>query len=122
MSLPRHLRSYKDKSKDEVARDFFNVPSQDAFLAAGEAPSLAKNRGQAEKEGLAGMDISAVLSVEGKEEVYVSRQIFSAARSRSSCVELIPLYRLDDSASYLHSCALSAWIDGPAALLYHCSL
>lgn len=72
MSLPRHLRSYKEKSKDELARDFFNVPGQEAFPGRDESPTLAKARTRSDKEGLQGMDISAVLSVEGKEEVYVS--------------------------------------------------
>lgn len=73
MSLPRHLRSYKEKSKDEVSRDFFNIPTQDAFVPVndGEQPMLAKSRKE-DRGGLQGMDINAVLSVEGKEEVYVS--------------------------------------------------
>lgn len=76
MSLPLHLRSYVEKTKDEQARDFFNVPPFEAvahplepsvvkqYAKAGPAPELAV--------GMQGMEINAVLSVEGKEEVYVS--------------------------------------------------
>ena len=73
MSLPRHLRSYKERSKDEITRDFYNVPTQEEFAngAKGSGAALSKVRGKADSEGLQGMDISAVLSVEGKEEVYV---------------------------------------------------
>jgi hypothetical protein len=78
MSLPRHLRSYKEKSKDELARDFYNVPTQEEFSNGAKGSGLAKPRGQAGAEGLQGMDISAVLSVEGKEEVYV-RATYPAA-------------------------------------------
>jgi hypothetical protein len=77
MSLPRHLRSYKEKSKDELARDFYNVPTQEEFSNAGKGLGLAKPRGQGGAEGLQGMDITAVLSVEGKEEVYVSGHVAS---------------------------------------------
>jgi hypothetical protein len=74
MSLPLHLRSYKEKSKDELARDYYNIPTQDAFAATteGDKPVLHKVRYRGDGGGLQGMDINAVLSVEGKEEVYVS--------------------------------------------------
>jgi hypothetical protein len=74
MSLPLHLRSYKEKSKDELARDYYNIPGQDAFAApaVGDRPTLHKIRNRIDSGGLQGMDINAVLSVEGKEEVYVS--------------------------------------------------
>jgi hypothetical protein len=76
MSLPLHLRSYKEKSKDELARDYYNIPTQDAFapLKEGETQVLHKIRNRIDTGGLQGMDINAVLSVEGKEEVYVSRR------------------------------------------------
>ncbi|KAK4687780.1 TBC1 domain family member 8/9, partial [Tremellales sp. Uapishka_1] len=73
MSLPMHLRSYQEKSKDESSRDFFNAPLQEAVPPPSAAPSVVKLRGGAGKTqqlALQGMDISAVLSVEGKEEVY----------------------------------------------------
>jgi hypothetical protein len=83
MSLPMHLRSYQEKSKDEAARDFFNAPVQEALPLPGAPPSVVKLRGAAAAaaasvnpreliKGGMGMDINAVLSVEGKEEVYVS--------------------------------------------------
>jgi len=72
MSLPMHLRSYREKDKDELARDFFNVPLQDAMPALGDPPSVVKARGVSAAKKQQGMDINAVLSVEGKEEVYVS--------------------------------------------------
>jgi hypothetical protein len=79
MSLPMHLRTYREKSRDESSRDFFNVPTPDAMPGPGEPPSVVKIRNikeVSEKEkdkGQQGMEINAVLSVEGKEEVYVSR-------------------------------------------------
>lgn len=74
MSLPQHLRSYREKSKDELARDYYNIPNQDAFapVLEGDKPALHKIRNRIDSGGLQGMDINAVLSVEGKEEVYVS--------------------------------------------------
>jgi hypothetical protein len=73
-----HLRAYREKSRDESSRDFFNVPTLDAMPGPGEPPSVTKIRNVkevSEKEkdkGQQGMEINAVLSVEGKEEVYVS--------------------------------------------------
>lgn len=80
MSLPLHLRSYKEKSKDELARDYYNIPAQDAFAAVpeGEKQVLHKIRNRMDTGGLQGMDINAVLSVEGKEEVYVSCRAYSS--------------------------------------------
>lgn len=87
MSLPMHLRAYREKSKDELSRDFFNVPQPDMTPAPGDPPSVVKIRtrrdSNAEKEreaekGQQGMDINAVLSVEGKEEVYVSMSLLRA--------------------------------------------
>lgn len=79
MSLPLHLRSYREKSKEETTRDFFNVPLPDQLPGPSDPPSVVKLRnvtpvwGQGKDEkGSQGMDINAVLSVEGKEEVYVS--------------------------------------------------
>lgn len=71
MSLPMHLRSYREKDKDELARDFFNVPLQEALPAPADPSSVVKIRSATTAKGLQGMDINAVLSVEGKEEVYV---------------------------------------------------
>ena len=72
MSLPMHLRSYREKDKDELARDFFNVPLQEALPVLADPPNVVKARGASPAKGFQGMDINAVLSVEGKEEVYVS--------------------------------------------------
>jgi hypothetical protein len=73
MSLPMHLRSYREKSKDELARDFFNAPLPEQMPGPNEPPSVVKIRGRRDVEGnRGGMEINAVLSVEGKEEVYVS--------------------------------------------------
>ena len=66
-----HLRSYREKDKDELARDFFNVPLQEAIPDTSDPPSVVKTRSISGGKGLQGMDINAVLSVEGKEEVYV---------------------------------------------------
>jgi hypothetical protein len=76
-----HLRTYREKSRDESSRDFFNVPTLDAMPGPGEPPSVTKIRNVkevSEKEkdkGQQGMEINAVLSVEGKEEVYVSKDL-----------------------------------------------
>lgn len=76
-----HLRAYREKSKDELSRDFFNVPQQEALPAPSDPPAVVKTRPRRESssarekedvKGSQGMDINAVLSVEGKEEVYVS--------------------------------------------------
>lgn len=77
MSLPMHLRAYREKSRDEQSRDFFNVPTPDAMPAPGDPPAVVKlrNTGKevvSDEKGMQGMEINAVLSVEGKEEVYVS--------------------------------------------------
>jgi hypothetical protein len=72
-----HLRTYREKSRDEQSRDFFNVPTPDAMPAPGDPPSVVKIRNTKEvlekdkDKGMQGMEINAVLSVEGKEEVYV---------------------------------------------------
>ncbi|UOH84190.1 hypothetical protein LQV05_000984 [Cryptococcus neoformans] len=86
MSLPMHLRSYREKSKDEYTRDFFNVPLQEQLLGPSDPPSVVKIRnhhahnGNGPKAGeMQGMEISAVLSVEGKEEVYEVMQIYNTA-------------------------------------------
>lgn len=84
MSLPMHLRSYKEKSKDELNRDLFNVPTQDALPSPTDQPSVVKLRGKDAKGGveMQGMDINAVLSVEGKEDVYVGHPV-SSLRQRA---------------------------------------
>lgn len=78
MSLPMHLRAYTEKTKDEAARDFFNVPPPDQLPAPSAPPVVVKpargKEGAGSASGLQGMDINAVLSVEGKEDVYVSRE------------------------------------------------
>ena len=87
MSLPMHLRAYRDKSKDELARDLFNVPLQEAVPTPSDPPSITKVRhkeGSGVGAGMQGMEISAVLSVEGKEEVYVGVFLWSIL-SRCCC-------------------------------------
>ena len=74
MSLPMHLRSYREKSKDELSRDFFNVPLQEALPLPTDPPNIVNVRhkeGSGMGAGMQGAEINAVLSVEGKEEVYV---------------------------------------------------
>jgi hypothetical protein len=72
-----HLRTYREKSRDEHSRDFFNVPTLDAMPGPGDPPSVVKLRNTGKEvisekdKGMQGMEINAVLSVEGKEEVYV---------------------------------------------------
>jgi hypothetical protein len=81
-----HLRSYREKSKDELNRDFFNVPDQEALPVPGDPPSIVKIRhkeGSGAGAGMAGMDINAVLSVEGKEEVYVSSSMRKPLRNET---------------------------------------
>lgn len=91
MSLPLHLRAYQEPTKDDLTRLLFNVPpllwvmpqaspSYDPAID----PKIVKDsrHEQAMKEkmesagvgmmnGTMGMEISAILSVEGKDEVYV---------------------------------------------------
>lgn len=89
MSLPMHLRAYTEKTKDELNREFFNVPTPDQLPAPSEPPQVVKPaRGTrtpvGSAAGLQSMDINAVLSVEGKEEVYVSAVAGRAAGLGSS--------------------------------------
>ncbi|KAL7420012.1 hypothetical protein Q5752_004976 [Cryptotrichosporon argae] len=99
MSLPMHLRAYTDKSKEELARDFFNVPPQEALPSPADAPSASKPRPKP-SGNLQGMDISAVLSVEGKEEVYAGKLsllppfLCFISNDRRSCRCTLPLYTI----------------------------
>lgn len=102
MSLPLHLRTYQEPSKQDQSRLFFNVPTLESLLQGGtgegKVPVLVKSsaiqQGLKEKElllqkqggqemsGWQEMEISAVLSVEGKDEVYVrSYRLFGIALS-----------------------------------------
>jgi hypothetical protein len=88
MSLPLHLRAYTEKTKDELARDFFNAPFPDQLPAPSEPPvSVKPARGakgaNGSAAGLQNMDINAVLSVEGKEDVYVSRAAYAGVSPRA---------------------------------------
>ncbi|KIR68745.1 GTPase activating protein [Cryptococcus bacillisporus CA1873] len=107
MSLPMHLRSYREKSKDEHTRDLFNVPLQEQLPNPSDPPSVVKIRnhhahnGSGIKEGeMQGMEISAVLSVEGKEEVYAGKLsllppfLCFISLDRKSCRSTIPLYTI----------------------------
>ncbi|KAL0255888.1 hypothetical protein I308_100699 [Cryptococcus tetragattii IND107] len=107
MSLPMHLRSYREKSKDEHTRDFFNVPLQEQLPNPSDPPSVVKIRnhhahnGSGIKEGeMQSMEISAVLSVEGKEEVYAGKLsllppfLCFISLDRKSCRSTIPLYTI----------------------------
>jgi hypothetical protein len=85
MSLPLHLRTYQEPTKQDQSRLFFNVPTLESLLQGGtgeaKEPVLVKSSalrdGVREKEargdamGWQEMEIGAVLSVEGKDEVYV---------------------------------------------------
>ena len=130
-----HLRSYREKSKDELARDFFNVPSLEQLPGPGEPPSVVKLRNvqmsPGSSQGLQGMEINAVLSVEGKEEVYVSRagirrlsgsgtDTFQAGRlnllppflcfislDRRSCRCTLPLYTIRRVERYVLLCRIT---------------
>ncbi|KAK8847460.1 hypothetical protein IAR55_005318 [Kwoniella newhampshirensis] len=104
MSLPMHLRSYREKSRDEQTRDFFNVPLQEALPGPSDPPSVVKLRGVHHARGggaeLQGMDINAVISVEGKEEVYAGRLsllppfLCFISLDRKSCRCTVPLYTI----------------------------
>lgn len=88
MSLPMHLRAYTEKTKDEQTRDFFNVPLAEQLPAPNATPVVVKPAAgrtrQGSASGLHGMDISAVLSVEGKEDVYVSSMLPLSRRRRTA--------------------------------------
>ncbi|KAJ9120089.1 hypothetical protein QFC22_002987 [Naganishia vaughanmartiniae] len=96
--LPLHLRTYTEPTKTDHARLVFNIPTLDTLLAGGvgadKVPVLVKrSQGQAkahvgrnaigEKDdelsvamtGYQEMEISAVLSVEGKDEVYEGGEV-----------------------------------------------
>lgn len=116
-----HLRSYKEKSKDELSRDFFNVPGPDSLPGPGDPPSVTKVRARRSSTittqdvpGTQGMEINAVLSVEGKEEVYVGL-------SRVLGVELTR-HRPAGSAYCRLSSALSVLTGGAAAVRCPCTL
>ncbi|OCF58748.1 GTPase activating protein [Kwoniella mangroviensis CBS 10435] len=103
MSLPLHLRSYREKSKDELTRDYFNVPVQSSLPSPSDPPSVVKLRERPYKNGqeeLQSMDINAVISVEGKEEVYAGRLsllppfLCFISLDRKSCRCTIPLYTI----------------------------
>ncbi|OCF45828.1 GTPase activating protein [Kwoniella heveanensis CBS 569] len=103
MSLPMHLRSYREKSKDELTRDFFNVPLQESLPGPSDPPFVVKMRNQPYRNSsveLQGMDINAVISVEGKEEVYAGRLsllppfLCFISLDRKSCRCAIPLYTI----------------------------
>ena len=119
MSLPMHLRAYREKSRDELSRDFFNVPTLDYIPAPGDPPSVVKirNTGKdvpSEKDkGMQGMEINAVLSVEGKEEVYVSMVYVVRLRLMS---------RREGYHSYRLSCVLYRLIGNLVDVHCHCTL
>lgn len=82
MSLPLHLRTYQEPTKQDQSRLFFNVPTRESLIQGGtgegKEPVLVKSSasrdGAAERgdgTGWQEMEIGAVLSVEGKDEVYV---------------------------------------------------
>ena len=104
MSLPLHLRAYQEPTRDDLTRLLFNVPpllwvmpqASPSYDPATD-PKLVKDprHEQAMKEkmesggvgmmnGTMGMEISAILSVEGKDEVYVSQ----------SCQGLLIVFRM----------------------------
>ncbi|TXT07246.1 hypothetical protein VHUM_03416 [Vanrija humicola] len=105
MSLPMHLRAYTEKTKDELNREFFNVPTPDQLPAPSEPPQVVKPaRGTrtpvGSASGLPSMDINAVLSVEGKEEVYAGKLsllppfLCFISNDRRSCRCTLPLYTI----------------------------
>ncbi|WVQ83298.1 hypothetical protein IAT38_005437 [Cryptococcus sp. DSM 104549] len=105
MSLPMHLRSFREKSRDELTRDFFNAPLQEQLPGPSDPPSVVKirnhhNGGTPRKGEMQGMDINAVISVEGKEEVYAGRlsllppYLCFVSLDRKSCRCTIPLYTI----------------------------
>ena len=129
MSLPLHLRNYKEKSKDETTRDFFNVPYLESLGILGESSGSKDAHGGgvgavgSGVEGLQGMDINAVLSVEGKEEVYVSQSISMASdqwkpqrRNQRAHVRC----RLGSCLCYRLSSASFLWTDGLVDVPCHC--
>lgn len=105
MSLPLHLRTYQEPSKQDQSRLFFNVPTLESLLQGGtgegKVPVLVKSsqlqqglkekellmqrQGGAEMNGWQEMEISAVLSVEGKDEVYVCSPTVALRDIGSSC-------------------------------------
>lgn len=82
--LPLHLRAYQEPTRDELTRLYFNVPPQE-WVSGSSSTTLVKtaawvaamsDRGKeaaTSAPGSQGMEISAILSVEGKDEVYSGR-------------------------------------------------
>ncbi|RSH86713.1 uncharacterized protein EHS24_004984 [Apiotrichum porosum] len=105
MSLPMHLRAYTEKTKDELTRDLFNAPFPDQLPAPSEPPVVTKPARGAKgaigsAAGLSSMDIIAVLSVEGKEDVYAGKLsllppfLCFVSNDRRSCRCTLPLYTI----------------------------
>lgn len=120
MSLPLHLRAYQEPTKDELTRLYFNVPplewvSGEAAATPVKTASWVGAMSDKGKEpmvaapGTQSMEISAILSVEGKDEVYVSSLLpafcafCSIKRTREGverhevtvkAVQLIPLFSI----------------------------
>lgn len=116
-----HLRSYREKSKDEITRDLFNVPLQEAIPLPSDPPTSVKVRhkeGSGVGAGMQDGEINAVLSVEGKEEVYVSMAL--AWRRRCDGEELMD--RLEGYRSCHLICVSSLWIGDLVDVPCRCSL
>jgi TBC1 domain family member 8/9 len=95
MSLPLHLRTYQEPTKEDLSRAFFNLPPIDAlypssttngdgstglirlYSQTGRGGAGAGAGGSSDQakvlSGITPMEVNAVLSVEGKDEVYVSK-------------------------------------------------
>jgi hypothetical protein len=125
MSLPLHLRTYQEPTKEDLARTFFNLPPIDALyppttVATSPSPSdddnvpelrvpvLVKQYTQSSarsvsssangKDGnpaaaalysIQSMEVNAVLSVEGKDEVYVSSDVEPTALSGHIVADMV---------------------------------
>ncbi len=91
MSLPLHLRAYQEPTKEDLSRTFFNLPPIDALYPPSSTSNgdgstglvklysqpTGRSGGNASEQAkvlhaITSMEVNAVLSVEGKDEVYVS--------------------------------------------------
>lgn len=79
MSLPSHLRAHKDLTRDETTRELFNIPKGD------------------DAGGQKGMEINAVLSIEG-EAVFVSLWKESSDYSPVGSGPSLPFDQAEDQA------------------------
>jgi hypothetical protein len=159
MSLPLHLRTYQEPTKEDLARTFFNLPPIDALYPPTSVASPSDNDSVSElrvpvlvkqytqssarsvsssangKDGnpaaaalysIQSMEVNAVLSVEGKDEVYVSSDVdnqpyYLATSSLTWSLSSRPHRSQDDSHSFRRSSPTSRSTRNQLGSAYRCT-